>query len=184
MQILWAIQVWQIPVDLHILSSVFYISPPTCIPKVTHNKVVFFINCKMKKYKCILQKDYLQHVCEEFPKHEYIVCILHLSMSVLACKYSDTQTKSNMTTGTVLSHIITIVADPPHLFPWCVCRTLSRFPPSFPGYKQTSLWRSGPSCVGHHLSAALCPPIKGVSFVQVLAALFLSLSRCLSWHIV
>lgn len=47
-------------------------------------------------------------------------------------------------------------ADPPHLLPWCVCRTPSRFPPSVPVHKQTSLRRFSLPTLG--LSAALCFP--------------------------
>lgn len=60
-------------------------------------------------------------------------------------------------------------ANPTHLFPWCVCRTENIL------FLSTNrhLYGASASLCQTHLSADLC---FSVSFVQVVAALFLSLS--------
>lgn len=110
---------------------------------------------------------YNMHIC--FPPP-------HLSVSVLAWLVAQRRMPrlSQSETWPRISTVAHLRADPPHLCPRCVCRA---FPPSIPRHKHASLGRSG--LPASALSAALCvslPLSEGVSFVQVLAALFLSLS--------
>lgn len=93
----------------------------------------------------------------------------------LVCLHCDTE--SNMTSGAACPLLIVapLDTDPSHPSPWCVRRTLSYFPPSILGYKQTSLRRSGRPASG--LSAALCfPPLYWRSVICSGACCRLSLS--------
>ena len=124
------------------------------------SKWIYFKILKMY-FKTVLEWMYLVTFHHCLCMHVQYECLFSSVTSVyvsagLVCLHCETE--SNMTSGAPRPLLIVapLDTDPPHPSPWCVCRTLSYFPPSILGYKQTSLRHSGHPASG--LSAALCLP--------------------------